>query len=99
MRVVAVYRENAEMGSEVKEYIREFEARTGKVIDEMNPDTTEGQIFCEARDIMIYPSFVAVDDAGRVIDRWTGDMLPRINEMSFYAATKEDAKRPEVAEG
>ncbi len=88
MKVVCVWREESDYAREVMDFFRDFETRTGKEIESIDPDTIEGEIFVRSRDILEYPAIVAVDDSGKVLQQWTGTPLPHIDEVSYYAQEK-----------
>ncbi|HMR72431.1 MAG TPA: hypothetical protein PKD68_00275 [Candidatus Saccharibacteria bacterium] len=85
MKVVVVYKPDSEYARSVTEWLRDFERRTGKHIDELDPDTREGTSFCRSYDIVEYPTLVALDDNGVIQNLWRGTMLPTISEVSYYA--------------
>jgi hypothetical protein len=35
-------------------------------------------------DIVKFPSIIALDDQGQMLQTWDSDMLPRFDEVSFY---------------
>lgn len=78
------YRDLSEYGQTVREFLRDFKSQTGKDIPTMNPDTREGIALCELYDIMEYPSVVAIDNSGQLLNTWSGLPLPRISEVSYY---------------
>ena len=41
MRVVIVYKDNSEYTRSVYDFLRDYEARTGKQLETINPDTRE----------------------------------------------------------
>lgn len=82
MRVVCVYRDNQDYTRSVDEWIENIRRQTGKVIETMNPD--ENVDFCEAYDIVEYPTILALGDNGEVRAFWHGRDLPLINEVLFY---------------
>lgn len=84
MRVVIIYKQDSEYARSVSEWLREFQRRTGTTIEEMNPDTREGTMFCSAYDIVEYPTIIALDDSGQMQNTWRGTMLPTISEVSYY---------------
>lgn len=84
MRVVIVYKDNSEYTRSVYDFLRDYEARTGKQLETINPDTREGSYFCRLYDIVEYPSIVAVTDSGSLQYMWRGLPLPLINEVSYY---------------
>ena len=87
MRVVVVTREGMDYSRGVNEFLREFERRTGKELEVLDPDSREGAGFVETYDVVEYPTIIAVDDSGQAMATWRGTELPKIDDVSFY--TKE----------
>lgn len=85
MRVAIVYRQESDHAREVFDFLRDFSRQTGKVIDEIDPDSADGDSFCRAYDIVEYPTMIALDDNGMMQYLWRGRPLPTISEVSFYA--------------
>lgn len=84
MRVVCVWREGQDYSRMVEEWQREFERRTGKQIENLDPDTREGEGFCRAYDVVEYPTMVAVGNNGQTLAMWRGRMLPTFDEVSYW---------------
>lgn len=85
MRVIIVGREFSDYNREVREFKREFEDRTGVEVEEIDPDSPEGTSFCEARDIVQYPTVVVSDDDGsKVMAEFKGTPLPMLDEVAAY---------------
>ncbi len=82
MRVVCVFRDNQDYSRSVNEWLEDFYRRTGKQIETMDPDQNIG--FCEAYDIVEYPTILAIGSNGEVHAMWKGRDLPLINEISYY---------------
>lgn len=85
MRVVCVWREEEEYSRMVREWLREFERRTGREIESLDPHTREGEGFCQAYDVVEYPTFLALDSKGGVMEIWRGKMLPTFDEVNYWA--------------
>jgi len=85
MKVVVVYRQESDHAREVTNFLRDFSSQTGRVIEEIDPDSREGDSFCRTYDIVEYPTLIAIDDGGVMHHLWCGRPLPTINEVSFYA--------------
>lgn len=83
MRLVCVYRDNQDYSRTVSEWLEDFRRRTGHEIEVIDPDMAPG--FCEAYDIVEYPTMMALGERGEVRASWRGRDLPLINEVSFYA--------------
>jgi hypothetical protein len=86
MKAVIVYRDASEHGRVVSEYLRDFSRQSGKTLEAMEPDSRDGAAFCQAYDIVEYPTIVALDDDGKLLQQWRGLPLPRITEVSYYAS-------------
>lgn len=84
MRAVIVYRERSDHAREVREYLRDFERRTSRTLEEVDPDTRDGAQLCRLYDIVEYPSIVVVDDDSVMQTMWRGTPLPLIDEVSYY---------------
>ncbi len=84
MRVVVVYKYESDHAREVLDFLRDFTSRTGKTLEELDPDTREGESFCRTYDIVEYPTLVALSDNSQMQHIWRGRPLPQINEVSYY---------------
>ncbi len=84
MKVVAVYKHESDHARVVTDWLRDFRRQTGKVVEELEPDTREGMLFCSTYDIVEYPTLIALDTDGQVQNVWRGAMLPTISEVSYY---------------
>ncbi len=82
MTVVCIYRENEDYSRSVNEWLENFRRQTGHEIEIMNPDENVG--FCEAYDVVEYPTFLALGTRGEVRAAWRGRTLPLINEVLYY---------------
>lgn len=86
MRVVAVWRNNTDYARTMITFLEDFARQTGHTIEELDPDTREGELFCRAYDIVEYPSVVALSDDGQMQQLWKGTTLPTISEVSYYVS-------------
>ncbi len=85
MRVVVVTKDNTDYARSVEMFLHDVARQTGKVLEVLDPNSTDGELFCRAYDIVEYPTIVALSDDGRVQNMWRGAVLPTISEVSFYA--------------
>lgn len=85
MRVVVVTKDNTEYARTVETFLGDMARQTGKVLETLDPDTSEGTGFCRTYDIVEYPTIVALTDEGRLLQLWRGLPLPTISEVSYYA--------------
>ena len=82
MRAICIYRDNQDYSRSVDEWLENFRRQTGREIEAMNPDTNTG--FCEAYDIVEYPTILVLGERGEVQASWRGRTLPLIDEVLFY---------------
>ena len=88
MKVVIVYHEESDYARDVRDFLRDYENQTGRQIETVDPDSSEGAQFCRTYDIVEYPSIVAATDDGVLQNLWRGLPLPLINEVSYYDRTE-----------
>lgn len=84
MRVVAIWRDNEDYSRSVIEFLRDIEHRLGKAPESLSPDSPEGESLARSYDIVEYPSILAINDDGKLVQLWRGAMLPKIDDVSFY---------------
>ena len=82
MRVVCIYRDNQDDSRTVNEWLENIRRQTGREIETMDPDKNTN--FCEAYDIVEYPTILALGERGEVRATWRGRDLPLINEVLYY---------------
>ena len=89
MRVVMIWRDNTDYARTVIEWMHDCEHRIGTAPESLSPDEPEGESICRAYDIVEYPTMLAIDNDGRVMQLWRGRDLPRIDDVSFYLLKNE----------
>ncbi|MBR3176002.1 hypothetical protein IKF26_01205 [Candidatus Saccharibacteria bacterium] len=82
MRVVCIYRDNQDYTRSVNEWIENIRRQTGREIEIMDPDKNTG--FCEAYDVVEYPTILALGEQGDVRASWRGRNLPLVNDVLYY---------------
>ena len=45
MRVIVIYRSESDYARQVSDFLRDFSRQTGQVLEEMSPDSVEGNNF------------------------------------------------------
>jgi hypothetical protein len=85
MRVVVITKENTDYARAVDTFITDFARQTGRELEVLDPDSSEGSSFCRTYDIVEYPSIIALGNDGQMQNLWAGTMLPTISEVSYYA--------------
>ncbi|MFO0887342.1 MAG: hypothetical protein U0413_03935 [Candidatus Saccharimonadales bacterium] len=88
MKLIVLYRPNSEFARGVEQYVREFHDRTGKDIELLNIDTPDGISKMKLYDVLDHPTFLALDNSGSLLQKWSGNPLPLINELSAYGEVK-----------
>lgn len=84
MKVKIVFKEFSDHAREVFEWIDQFEHRTGREVEKVDPESREGEGYCQARGIMEYPTVVVEGDEGRMVEQWGGTPLPVIDDVMAY---------------
>lgn len=84
MRVVMIWRDNEDYSRTVRDWLHDFEHRLGKMPESFSPDEGEGLGLAKIYDVVEYPTILALDDNGKVLQMWRGAMLPQVNEVSYY---------------
>ena len=82
MRIICIYRENEDYTRSTEEWLENFYRQTGREIETMNPD--ENANFCEAYDIVEYPTLIVIGSSGDVRSMWRGTTFPLFNEVLSY---------------
>lgn len=85
MKAYVVYKVESDHARAVSDFLRDFEKRTGRTLEAINPESPSGSSFCETYDIVEYPTIIATDDNGVIQNQWSGLPLPLIDEVSYYA--------------
>ncbi len=86
MRVVVVTKDNTDYARDVETFLGNFTRQTGRTLEVLDPESTEGEMFCRAYDIVEYPTIIALSDDGQVQNIWRGESLPTISEVSYYVS-------------
>lgn len=84
MSVLIVYKPVSEHAREVEEYLFEFERRTSKKLEIVDPETRLGADLCRVYDVVEYPTVLALSEDRQVRNMWRGLPLPLIDEVSYY---------------
>ena len=84
MRVVMIWRDESDYGRMVTEWLHDCERRVGVAPESLSPDEPAGESICKAYDVVEYPTMLALDDGGKVLQMWRGLNLPRIDDVAYY---------------
>ena len=86
MRIVVIYKHFSDHARAVEEWIDQFERRGGYEVEQMDPESPDGELFCTARDIVQYPTIAVTGEDGKTYEMWSGSPLPVIDEVIGYVA-------------
>lgn len=84
MPVMIFYKAASEHAQDVAEYLHDFERRTARKLEEIDPDSRHGVELGQLYDIVEYPTIVATTEDGQMRNMWRGLPLPTIDEVSYY---------------
>ncbi len=84
MRVVIIWRDDTDYARTVLDWLHDFEKRVGAMPESLSPDEPEGESLCRAYDIVEYPTILALDSDGSLLQMWRGIDMPRIGDVSYY---------------
>lgn len=84
MKAMIFYRPHSEHERMVEEYVRDFARHTGKELPTVDVNSRDGVYLAQLYDVVKFPSIIALDDQGQMLQTWDSDMLPRFDEVSFY---------------
>ncbi len=84
MRLVVVWRRETDYGRDLEAWIREFERRTRQEVENVNPESPEGEQFARAYGVVEYPTILALDDQGVQLAEWRGTLFPTFDEVAYW---------------
>lgn len=89
MRIVIVWNEQTDYAREVREWLSEFRRTVSdEMVESLDPETREGSDFAQAYDIVEYPSILALESNGKVLQMWRGTPLPQIDQVAYWATAE-----------
>jgi hypothetical protein len=84
MKTIVVYKDKSDHARAVIDFLRDFKSRTGIELETIDPETPSGVSFCEAYDIVAYPTVISISEENIMQQMWVGVPLPTIMEVSYY---------------
>lgn len=84
MSVMIIYKSSSEHARAISEFLHDFELRTAKQLEKIDPDSRRGADICRLYDIVEYPTIIATTEDGKLRNIWRGVPLPLIGEVSYY---------------
>jgi hypothetical protein len=86
MRVVALYHPKSDHEGIVLDYIHDYQMHSsGKTIEPISLETSDGSRIAELYDVTRYPAILALSDDGQLQHFWQGLPLPMMNEIDVYS--------------
>jgi hypothetical protein len=86
MRVIVLYRQQSEHSRIVEEFIHDFNKRYVQAkFDVIDIDSREGIAMMSLYGVYTAPAIVATKDDGQMLQVWSGEKLPLINDVAYYA--------------
>ena len=87
MRIVMLVRRDSEYSSEAADWVRDYQHETGETVEELDPDSIEGEMFATAHDFVQYPTLAVLDQDNRVLQHWSGSPLPSLDKVKYVTRT------------
>jgi hypothetical protein len=83
--ILVIYKPVSEHARDVDMFLHDFEQRTGRKLETLDPDSPHGADICRVYDVVEYPTIIATKHDGQLQNLWRGLPLPLIDEVSAYA--------------
>ena len=86
MKLLVLYRPKSEHSTPVETFVQdlqhqhEIEAK----VEMISADTREGATIAALYDVWDFPTLIAVNDNGSVLNMWQGQQLPLMDEVAGY---------------
>lgn len=88
MRVIILYRPRSEHASRTEAFVKEFtRLHPGSTVELADADDPDGAHKASVYGVVQYPAVLALASDGRMLQQWSGEMLPLMNEVAYYANT------------
>jgi hypothetical protein len=91
MKVSILYHPESDHARAVTDFVRDYKHVTNKDVELISLETPDGAHLAKLYDVTNYPAVLAVSDDGHLLKVWQDEVLPLINEVSYYAQGEEDA--------
>jgi len=85
MKIIILYRPASEFARKVEEFAHDIERQQGVHLDLVSLDTRDGAATASLYDVIQYPAILALRDNGDLLQCWSGDQFPLMNEVAAYA--------------
>lgn len=86
MKVLILYKPKSEHGTSVEAYVHDFSKRhETDHLEAIDADSVDGSVLAQLYDVVQYPTVLALDENGTLLNQWTGDSLPLMDEVAYYS--------------
>jgi hypothetical protein len=87
VKLLVLYRPNAEHATEVESFVRDFQRRyeVGRKLEMVSINTRDGAATASLYDIVAYPAILVLGDDGSLVSFWQGMPLPLMDEVAGFA--------------
>lgn len=85
MKSVIIYRPQSEQARAVEAFVHDIARQENIEFELVDIDTPRGMDMMRLYDIMAQPIILVLRDDGQLIQSWSGDRLPLIQEVAAFA--------------
>lgn len=85
MKATILYHPQSDHARKVMDFAHDLESQQGTKVELVSLDTIEGSSAANLYDITQYPAVIVTRDEGSVVQVWSGEQLPLMNEVAAYA--------------
>jgi len=86
VKLLFLYRPRSEYARELEQYVREFKRLyPDKNVELLDVDSIQGEAKARLYDVVEYPAVIVIrDDDSSLVNCWTGQRLPTINDVISF---------------
>ena len=85
MKLVVLYQPNTEFARITEEYVQEFKGLHPEAeVVLVDVDSIEGSKQAQLYDVVQYPALLAIANNGSLLNMWSGNLLPLMDEVMGY---------------
>lgn len=85
MKILILYYPVSEYARKIEEFAHDIERQQGVKTELVSLETREGAATASLYDIVRYPAVLALRETGDLMQFWSGEELPLMNEVASYA--------------
>lgn len=85
MKVLIVYRPQSEQSRAVEEFVHDISRQQNVQPELIDVDSRDGAATLSLYDIVSHPAVLVVREDGQLIQHWSGDRLPLMQEVAAFA--------------